>query len=122
MNKKILSRLIFGASLLLLAACTKDEATDPDALPEGKYPLQIASVAMSVESSEQPWTRVSEKTDDNSSVWETGDVFYVKFDGYDDVGKYRIKNDGTVEAGTALPKAAKSRLGTFPRLPPRMVL
>lgn len=102
MNKKILSRLIFGASLLLLAACTKDEAADPDALPEGKYPLQIASVAMSVESSEQPWTRVSEKTDDNSSVWETGDVFYVKFDGYDDVGKYRIKNDGTVEAVTPI--------------------
>lgn len=77
MNKKILSRLIFGASLLLLAACTKDETTDPNTLPEGQYPLQIASVTMSVESSERPWsanapqTRVTESdTDGKSSVWE----------------------------------------------------
>lgn len=105
MNKKILLRLIFGATLLLLAACTQDEPTDPNALPEGKYPLQIASVTMSVESSEQPWsakvqTRVTESENGNSSVWQTGDVFYVKFKGTNDVGTYKITDasTGAVEA------------------------
>ncbi len=84
MNKKILSKMIFGASLLLLAACSQDEVTDPDALPEGKYPLQIASVTMNVESSEQPWsanapqTRVSENTDGNSSQWDGNETIHVK--------------------------------------------
>nr|WP_294476600.1 hypothetical protein [uncultured Bacteroides sp.] len=57
MNKKILSKLILGASLLLFAACSQNEFSDGqgEPLPEGKYPLQIASVSMSVESSERPW-------------------------------------------------------------------
>lgn len=110
MNKKILLRLIFGATLLLLAACTQDEPTDPNALPEGKYPLQIASVTMSVESSEQPWsanapqTRVAESENGESSVWKKGDVFYVKIEGYDEVGTYKITDaeTGTVEAVTPI--------------------
>lgn len=83
MNKKILSRLIFGASLMLLAACSQDEVTDPDALPEGKYPLQIASVTMNVESSSEPWsantpqTRVIESEDGQYSTWQTGDLIKV---------------------------------------------
>lgn len=100
-RKKLFTAICLTAGLLL-AGCTKDDVTDDNTLPEGKYPLEIASVTMNVESSEQPWTRVSEKPDGNSSVWETGNVFYVKFDGYDDVGKYRIKNDGTVEAVTPI--------------------
>lgn len=62
---------------LLLAACSQDDVTDGNALPEGQYPLEIASVAVSVEGSEQPWgdnapqTRVAENTTDgNSSEWE----------------------------------------------------
>lgn len=110
MNKKILLRLIFGATLLLLAACTQDDVTDENVLPEGQYPLEIASVTMSVESSEQPWsanapqTRVSENTEGNSSVWEAGDVFYVKMGGYDEVGTYKITDAeaGTVEAVTPI--------------------
>ena len=58
------------------SACTNDEPMDSNALPEGKYPLEIASVTMSVESSSEPWsadapqTRVTESENGNSSVWE----------------------------------------------------
>lgn len=58
------------------SACTNDEPMVPNALPEGKYPLVIASVTMSVESSSEPWnaktphTRVTENADGMSSVWE----------------------------------------------------
>lgn len=123
MNKKILSRLIFGTTLLLLAACTKDEATDPDALPEGKYPLQIASVAMSVESSEQPWgaktpqTRMSENTENgNSSQWETGDVIYAKTNGAPDAGIFRMDNKGnvTVEKATYWTKTTENVTAWLP--------
>lgn len=56
MKKNIVQKVIFGAAaLLLLAACTQDElAGDGTQLPEGKYPLEIASVTMSVEESKQP--------------------------------------------------------------------
>lgn len=107
MNKKILSRLIFGAALLLLAACSQDEATDPNALPEGQYPLQIASVTMDVTHSEQPWgvnapqTRVSENTDGNSSAWEIGDIISVKPNGAPAAGTFRVTTiNGTVEMAT----------------------
>lgn len=59
------------------SACTNDELVDDNTLPEGKYPLEIASVTMNVESSSKPWganapqTRVTESdTDGKSSVWE----------------------------------------------------
>lgn len=105
MNRKYLSTTIFGAALLLFAACTNDELTDgTDALPEGMYPLEIASVTMEAESSAQPWgvkevqTRVSENEDGTGSVWNGGDDFYVKFQGSDKVGIYKIID---AEAGTA---------------------
>ena len=57
--------------MLALASCTQDELTDStNTLPEGMYPLEITSATLSVESSEQPWTRVSENTDRNSSTWD----------------------------------------------------
>lgn len=90
---------------ILLAACSQDElAEQGNTLPDGEYPLQIGSVSMSVESSEEPWTRVSESTDGKSSVWETGDEFYVKFEGSDEVGTYRITDaaTGAVEAVTPI--------------------
>lgn len=107
MNKKMMNKWIFGAALLLFAACTQDELTDgTDTLPEGKYPLEIASVSMSVEGSEQPWgakspqTRVAESTDGNSSVWATGDVFYAKPDGATAPGTFQIGDGGTVSTQT----------------------
>ena len=75
-RKKLFTAICLTAGLLL-AGCTKDDVTDDNTLPEGKYPLEIASVTMSVESSERPWsanapqTRVTESdTDGKSSVWE----------------------------------------------------
>lgn len=101
MNKKYLSTTIFGAALLLLAAaCTNAELTDGvDTLPEGKYPLQIASVTMEVESNAEPWgakspqTRVSENTDGNSSKWDGNETIYVLFS--NQTTTYNVTSDGT---------------------------
>ena len=104
-----MNKWIFGAVLLLFAACTQDdELTDGKVqdLPEGKYPLEIASVSLTAESSAKPWganapqTRVSENTTDgNSSVWETNDEIRVRIDGYSDSDSkiYRMTvSNGTV--------------------------
>lgn len=78
------------ALLLTFSACTNDEPMNPNALPEGKYPLVIASVTMSVESSSEPWgadapqTRVSESDDRGSSVWQDGDRIRVGIESYAD--------------------------------------
>ena len=96
------------AAALLLTACSQDELSSPTegvegALPEGEYPLQIGGVSIAAEASEQPWTRVTESTDGQSSVWQAGDEFQVKFNDYDEIGTYRIADDGkTVEAATPL--------------------
>lgn len=72
------------AATLLLAACSQDDVTDGNALSEGQYPLEIASVAVSVEGSEQAWgdntpqTRVSEKTEGMSSKWDGNETIHVK--------------------------------------------
>ena len=105
MRKNRLFTTICLMAAILLAACSQDElAEQGNTLPDGEYPLQIGSVSMSVESSEEPWTRVSESTDGKSSVWETGDEFYVKFEGSDEVGTYRITDaaTGAVEAVTPI--------------------
>ncbi|WP_018666009.1 fimbrillin family protein [Bacteroides gallinarum] len=101
MNKNILSGMIFGAALLLLAACTQDELTEQgDTLPEGVYPLEISSVTLDAEVSSQPWradgpqTRVSENTGENSSKWDGGDIFYAKPNGASEAGKFQIQEGG----------------------------
>lgn len=102
MNRKYL-RIAFAAMAapFLLASCSQEDTLGGDRLPEGAYPLEIASVTMEVEGSEQPWstkaaqTRVAENADRSGSVWQTGDVFYVKFEGSDKVGKYKITDAGT---------------------------
>lgn len=122
MNRKYLSTTIFGAALLLFAACTNDELTDgTDALPEGMYPLEIASVTMEAESSVQPWgakspqTRVIDDPNGTYSEWEYEDEFHVKFDGSDEVGTYQITNAHsspvTVKASTPVywPSASKQQ-------------
>lgn len=88
------------------SACTNDEPMDPNALPEGKYPLEIASVTMNVESSSEPWsadapqTRVAENEDRNSSVWQTGDVFYAKPNGAVKAGVFKIEEGGSASVQT----------------------
>ena len=89
MNRLRLIKTVYTAlAALMLAACASDELTDGTVqdLPEGKYPLQIASVSLTAESTAEPWganapqTRVSENTTDNgkSSVWTNGDIIGVK--------------------------------------------
>lgn len=88
MKAKIYQFTLLLYVLLLAGSCEEDSSTQP--LPESCYPLEISSITLSVEVNGQPWTRVSESADGQSSVWDNGDEFYVKFDNYDDTGTYRI--------------------------------
>lgn len=106
MDNKILNKWIFGAALLLFAACTQDELTEQaGTLPEGMYPLEISSVTLGAEVSSQPWganvpqTRVSENTDRNSSKWDGGEVITVQLgDNKASTTTYEVKNtDGMLE-------------------------
>ena len=78
--KRIIGGMI---ALSLLSACSQDElAENSTALPEGEYPLQIGSVSLTAEVSEQPWTRVSENlTDGMSSEFKAGDAIGVSLNG-----------------------------------------
>ena len=85
MDNKILTKCIFGAMLLLFAACSHNELADgSNSLPEGKYPLEIASVTMDVNHGQQPWsadapqTRVTKSADGMSSKWDGGETIHVK--------------------------------------------
>ena len=80
---------------LLLSACSQDElAENSTALPEGEYPLQIGSVTLTAEVSEQPWTRVSENpTDGMSSVWADGDRIGVRIGDNKETGIYVMNVD-----------------------------
>ncbi len=98
---KILSKMIFGAALLSLAACSQDEIMDDNALPDGKYPLEIASVSLTADVDEQPWgtkaaqTRVTENTDGTGSVWQEGDKIKVQI-GNGTPGTYTYQSNGTL--------------------------
>lgn len=80
---------------LLLSACSQDElAENSTALPEGEYPLQIGSVTLTAEVSEQPWTRVSENpTDGMSSVWKDRDKIGVRIGDNEETGIYVMNVD-----------------------------
>ena len=101
MNKDRWKKLMYGlVAALLLSACSQDElAENNTALPEGEYPLQIGSVTLTAEVSEQPWTRVSENlTDGMSSVWTHDDKIGVRIGDDEETGIYVVKldADGTV--------------------------
>lgn len=79
---------------ILLAACSQDElAEQGNTLPEGEYPLQIGSVSITAEASEEPWTRVSEKPDGSGSVFQGDERIGVRIAGSDETGIYIIKVD-----------------------------
>ena len=66
----------------LFTACTQDElAEQGNTLPDGEYPLQIGSVSITAEASEEPWTRVTEKPDGSGSVWQPDDAITVSLNG-----------------------------------------
>ena len=79
MNKDRWKKLMYGLmAALLLSACSQNElAENSTALPEGEYPLQIGSVTLTAEVSEQPWTRMAESTDGMSSEFQPGDAIGV---------------------------------------------
>lgn len=82
MKRNRLFPAICLAAALLLSACSQDEPTENTALPEGEYPLQIGSVSLTAEVSEQPWTRVSENpTGGMSSEFKAGDAIGVSLNG-----------------------------------------
>lgn len=82
MKKYRLFPAIYLVAALLLSACSQDElAENSTALPEGEYPLQIGSVSLTAEVSEQPWTRVAESTDGMSSEFKAGDAIGVSLNG-----------------------------------------
>ena len=81
-------------AVLLLSACSQDElAENSTALPEGEYPLQIGSVSLTAEVSEQPWTRVAESTDGMSSVWKDRDKIGVRIGDNEETGIYVVNVD-----------------------------
>ena len=83
MKKYRLFPVICLVAALLLSACSQDEPGENNTtLPEGEYPLQIGSVSLTAEVSEQPWTRVSENpTDGMSSEFKAGDAIGVSLNG-----------------------------------------
>lgn len=93
------SALCFAAAMAF-TACTQDELADGgDTLPEGKYPLQIASVTMEGESSAQPWgakeaqTRVSENEDGTGSVWDGKEKIGVQITNDTETAIYTLETD-----------------------------
>ena len=80
---------------ILFTACTQDElAEQGTALPDGEYPLQIGSVSITAEASEEPWTRVAEnETDGMGSHWTGGERIGVRIAGSEETGIYIINVD-----------------------------
>lgn len=79
---------------ILFTACTQDElAEQGNTLPDGEYPLQIGSVSITAEASEEPWTRVTEKPDGSGSVFQDGDRIGVRIAGSEETGIYIINVD-----------------------------
>ena len=107
MKKYRLFSIICLVAALLLSACSQDElAENSTALPEGEYPLQIGSVTLTAEVSEQPWTRVSESTDGMSSVWKDGDKIGVRIGDNEETGIYVVDVDETTGNITVTPEKA----------------
>lgn len=79
---------------ILFTACTQDElAEQGNTLPDGEYPLQIGSVSITAEASEEPWTRVTEKPDGSGSVFQGGERIGVRIADSEETGIYLIKVD-----------------------------
>ena len=94
---------VLALAAILLAACTQDElAEQGNTLPEGEYPLQIGSVSITAESSEEPWTRVAENEDGTGSEWEWDGMekFAVRLG--DETAVYTLNPDHTMTADRQL--------------------
>lgn len=88
---------------ILFTACSQDElAEQGNTLPDGEYPLQIGSVSITAEASEEPWTRVTEKPDGTGSEWEWDGMekFAVRLG--DETAVYTLNPDHTMTADRQL--------------------
>lgn len=94
-KSNIFSMIIFMVSMAF-AACSQDDLPNEDslALPERAYPLEIGSAEISVQQSEQPWTRVTE-IDNNSSTWQNGDQICVRLGSDLETGIYSVNVSGS---------------------------
>lgn len=93
MKRNRLIQLACSAAVAVsFAACSQDELSSPSELVEGAYPLQISTVTIA---DGQPSTRVTENADRMGSMWEVGDLIYVKFEGQDEVCTLRITDATT---------------------------
>lgn len=97
---------------LTLASCSQDDPMGDNgtSLPEGVYPLEIASVTLDVEGSAQPWgadapqTRVSENETGTGSTWDwdgTEQIGVQLYDGGDEA-IYTLTKDYTLSADRPL--------------------
>lgn len=97
---------------LTLASCSQDAPMGDNgtSLPEGVYPLEIASVTLDVEGSAQPWgadalqTRVSENETGTGSTWDwdgTEQIGVQLYDGGDEA-IYTLTKDYTLSADRPL--------------------
>ena len=95
MKKNRLFTTICLMAAILFTACTQDELVEQgNTLPDGEYPLQIGSVSITAESSEEPWTRVAEnETDGMGSHWTGGERIGVRIGDNEETGIYTIKVD-----------------------------
>lgn len=95
MKKNRLFTTICLMAAILLAACSQNElAEQGNTLPDGEYPLQIGSVSITAEASEEPWTRVAEnETDGMGSHWTDGDKIGVRIGDNEETGIYIINVD-----------------------------
>ena len=100
--------LFLALAAIALTACTQDElAENSTALPEGEYPLQIGSVSLTAEVSEQPWTRVSENPADGmSSVWQGDERIGVRIGDNEETGIYVVKVDAIGRVMEIIPEKA----------------
>ena len=107
MKKYRLFSIICLVAALLLSACSQDQPTENSTtLPEGEYPLQIGSVSLTAEVSEQPWTRVAESTDGMSSVWADGDRIGVRIGDNEETGIYVMNVDAEGRVVGVIPEKA----------------
>lgn len=103
MKKNGLFTAICLMAAILFTACTQDElAEQGNTLPDGEYPLQIGSVSITAEASEEPWTRVTENEDGTGSEWEWDGMekFAVRLG--DETAVYTLNPDHTMTADRQL--------------------
>lgn len=111
MNNKLkqISFLLWAATFV--AACTQDELTgDSNVLPEGRYPVEIASVSIGGEVGVQPWgadapqTRAEDAEYEGKirTLWQEGDIFYTKFKDGDGIGSYTVTGIGGIDRDRTL--------------------